>query len=121
MSEAIDAIAEEIMPDAITAQVAKLGRLGELHRPMSNIPGENEPACPQCMGGIFSRDPAAARPCGCWGTLQPICTTCAHRFENGHWARDIWPCETWKALIELLNAMTPTPHSTEPRIQGGEK
>ena len=94
--QSIRLVAEEIMPGAVLAQIKKLGAVGALHRPMAGVPGSFAPACAECFGGIFAVDPAASRPCGCWGLVQPFCATC---HGNGHWARPKWPCETWKALI----------------------
>jgi hypothetical protein len=92
-------VAEEIMPGAVVAQVEKLGRVGELHRPMTNEGNWSEPACLECFGGIFAVDPVPGRPCGCWGLLLPVCATCAVYSPEGHWSRPKWPCDTWKALI----------------------
>jgi len=97
--EQVAAVAEEIMPGALVAQIASFGEVGKLHQPMSNVDGVSEPACPECFGGIFAVDPEPGRPCGCWGQLQPVCATCAGRYGNGHWYRPKWPCDTWKALV----------------------
>ncbi len=94
------AMAEEVMPGAVLAQIAKFGKVGSLHQPMSNGLDENEPVCPECFGGIFAVDPGPVRPCGCWGLLRPICGTCAVRHQNGHWRRLAWPCPTWQALVD---------------------
>ena len=74
-----------------------------LHEPMANT-HPLQPACPDCLGGIYAEDPEAARPCGCWGLLPPVCGTCAVHGENSWWLPR-WPCPTVVALDALTKAV----------------